>query len=254
MTCYSVTSNAMFRCASRGIRATTSYIVQRIRARVTRACAIYLATPGKTFDTLTGSERRALAAVLDPGDVLLSDGTTRCAALVKRVTRSNWSHVSMYVGPLNDAADPLCIVEADVAGGVRPIRLSQLDARRVCVLRPMELDDAERRQLADSVLRFLGSEYDVRLAWMLGFNLLMRRWRARLGTLPTTMGRGATRFICSSLIAQAFALIGHSILPVQSDGSHADAANHRHLTPADFERAAVFEIVWRVKMPDETGS
>jgi len=46
-------------------------------------------TPAKTFDTLTGSERRALTAVLDRGDVLLSDGTTRCAAIVKRVTRSN---------------------------------------------------------------------------------------------------------------------------------------------------------------------
>ena len=214
-----------------------------------RAFILYLAQPADTFDTLADSDRRALASLLDCGDVLLSDGNTRCAALVKRVTRSAWSHVSMYVGPLNEASDPLCIVEADIAGGVRPIRLSQLNAHRVCLLRPIGLDEAERRELADSVLRFLGSEYDVRLAWMLGCNLLAGRWRARLGTLPTTMGRGATRFICSSLIAQAFAMIGHSILPVESDGSRAEAANHRYLTPADFEGASAFEIVWRLKQP-----
>ena len=55
------------------------------------------------------ADRQALGAVLRRGDVLLSAGNTRCAALVRRLTQSTWSHVSMYVGPLDDAPDPLCI-------------------------------------------------------------------------------------------------------------------------------------------------
>ena len=156
----------------------------------------------------------------------------------------------MYVGPLDDASDPLCIVEADIAGGVRSIRLSQLDARRVCVLRPNGLDETERRRLADSVVSRIGSEYDLRHAWMLARNLVVQR-RPRSGTVPTTKRKGATRFICSSLIAQAFALIGHSILPAEPPRGRADVADCAYLTPADFERASVFDVVWRVNMSDQ---
>jgi hypothetical protein len=229
-----------------------SHFAQRTRTRVLRVVIRYLAQPVNTFDTITNSDRHALASVLHRGDVLLSEGNTRAAALVKRVTHSEWSHVSMYVGPLTEAADPLCIVEADIAGGVRTIPLSQLDARRVCVLRPIKLNDPERQRLIESILRFVGSEYDVGLAWMLACNLLVQRWRARLGTVPTTMGRGATGFICSSLIAQAFALIGYSILPIESDDRRIDAPHHSCPIPADFEHAAAFEIVWCARRGDET--
>jgi uncharacterized protein YycO len=236
--------------AGRHMLAAAARSFEQVRARVVRAFVLYLAKPANAFATLTSSDQRALVAVLHRGDVLLSAGTTRCAALVKCVTRSAWSHVSMYVGPLDDATDPLCIVEADIASGVRPIRLSQLDARRVCVLRPNGLDDTKRRQLADSVVSRIGSEYDLQRAWMLARNMLVRPWRARSGSIPTTKRKGATRFICSSLIAQAFALIGHSILTGEAPGSRADVTDHAYLTPADFERAPVFEVVWRADSSD----
>ena len=214
-----------------------------VRARVIRALTLYLAKPFDEFSTLTTVDRQALAAVLRCGDVLLCAGNTRCAELVKRLTRSTWSHVSMYVGPLEDGPDPLCIVEADIADGVRAIRLSDLDARRISVLRPVRLDDTERARLAESVLRHIGSEYDLAHAWLLARSLFVRRRWARLRSVPTTMGRSATRFICSSLIAQAFALIGHSIVPAGADTIEPEA-NQNCLVPADFERASLFAIVW----------
>ena len=55
----------------------------------------------------------ALSARLRAGDVLLTEGNTRAAALVRCVTRSPWAHVSIYVGPLEAGDDPRCIVEAD---------------------------------------------------------------------------------------------------------------------------------------------
>lgn len=227
-----------------------SALLEHARARVTRALTLYLAKPFEELSMLTTVDRQALAAVLRRGDVLLSAGNTRCAELVKRLTRSTWSHVSMYVGPLEDGPNPLCIVEADIKDGVRAIRLSDLDARRISVLRPMRLDDTERARLAESVLRHIGSEYDLAHAWLLARSLFVRRWWARLRSVPTTMGRSATRFICSSLIAQAFALIGHSIIPAGETVSDREARD-KFLVPADFERASLFAIVWPVNVRDE---
>jgi hypothetical protein len=199
---------------------------------------------------LTTADQQALATVLRRGDVLLSAGSTRCAELVKRLTRSRWSHASMYVGALEDSSDPLCVVEAHIVGGVRAIRLSELDARRICVLRPLGLDETDRGRLVESVLRYIGSEYDFAHAWLLARSLLLRRWWARLRAVPATMGRDATRFICSGLIAQAFALIGHSVLP--AGGTFSDpGALDKLLVPADFERASAFSIVWPVNVRDE---
>src|SRR5215472_7678675 len=106
---------------------TIGRLLETARNRAMSALALYLARPLDQFSTATSVDRRALAAVLRRGDVLLCAGNTRCADLVKRLTQSTWSHVSMYVGPIEDTPDPLCVVEADIVDGVRPIRLSQLD-------------------------------------------------------------------------------------------------------------------------------
>src|SRR5438034_3815232 len=100
-----------------------------LRTRLIGALARYLAQPVKRYSPATDTDPLSLSAVLHHGDVLLTEGNTRVAALVKRITRSTWSHVSMYVGPLEKGPDPLCIVEADIAAGVRPVRLSELKGR-----------------------------------------------------------------------------------------------------------------------------
>src|SRR5947207_15426012 len=123
-----------------------------LRTRLIGALARYLAQPVTRYSLATDADPQSLSAVLHHGDVLLSDGNTRVAALVKRITRSTWSHVSMYVGPLEEGPDPPCIVEADVAAGVRSIRLSELKALHVRVLRPIGLNDMDRRRLADWVV------------------------------------------------------------------------------------------------------
>jgi hypothetical protein len=218
----------------------------RARRRLIGALVLYLAKPAKCYSLATPADAPAFAGILDPGDVLLSDGNTRVAALVKRITQSTWSHVSMYVGPLEEGPDPLCIVEADVAAGVRSIRLSELKALQVRVLRPIGLNDTDRRRLADWVVNRIGGEYDLAHAWLLGRNLLRQRLPARLRSLQYTMAKNATRFICCSLLAHAFALVGYSILPVQMRVSPTDTMDHRNLTPGDFERASVFKVVWPV--------
>ena len=223
-------------------------LLTQTRTRLLGALLLYLAKPIKRPSPATTADARSFATLLDPGDVLLSAGNTRVAALVKRITRSTWSHVSMYVGPLEEGSDPRCIVEADVAAGVRSIRLSELEALHVRVLRPVGLNDMDRRRLADWVVSRIGGEYDLAHAWVLGRNLLRQRLPTRLRSPPDTMAKSATRFICCSLLAHAFALVGYSILPVQMRAGPTGTADHGNLTPADFEGAPVFRVVWPIKL------
>jgi len=210
-----------------------THILAVVRARFLTALAVFLSQPLKSYSPATRADPASLRAVLRNGDVLLSEGNTRAAALIKRVTGSTWSHVAMYVGPLEDGSDPRCVVEADIAEGVRAIRLSELEGLNVRVLRPIGLSDAARGRLAEWVVSQIGGEYDLKHAFLLARKFLWLPAKARLAPAASSMSESAKRFICSSLLANAFALVGHPILPT----------DHRYVIPRDFESASVFEVV-----------
>jgi hypothetical protein len=217
-------------------------VLRRLRSRAIGAVALYLAQPVKQPGASPTADPLSLSSSFLPGDVLLSDGNTRAAAIVRRITQSPWSHVSMYVGPLEAGPDPRCIVEADVAAGVRAVRLSDLKGLHVRVLRPTGLDDIERRRLADWVTSRIGGDYDLAHAWMLATKLLRLPLGRRLWP-AASMAQSATRFICSSLLAQAFMLVGYPIMPVLIGMRETGARDHRFVTPHDFQSASVFEVV-----------
>ena len=218
-------------------------ILLRTRARLLAALAVFLTRPVKGYSPATTADPESLAAVLRNGDVLLTEGNTRAAALIKRLTRSTWSHVSMYVGPLEDGPDPLCIVEADIAQGVRSIRLSELEGLNVRVLRPIGLNDALRSRLAAWVVSQIGGEYDLKHAWMLARRFLGIPPKASIPPASDGIAESATRFICSTLLANAFALVGYSILPLHTAAAAVNTADRRYVIPGDFEKASVFEVV-----------
>ena len=215
----------------------------RVCARLIGALALYLAKPVSHCNISATADLQSLSKMLRYGDVLLTEGNTRMAALMRRITRSRWSHVSMYVGPLEEGPNPRCIVEADVAAGVRAVSLSEINGLRVRVLRPRDLHESDRRRLADWVVSRIGDGYDLAHAWALTTRKLRLPITSRLPTAPSTMAPGATRFICSSLLAQAFVLVGHPIVSTHASEHDASAADHRYLTPPDFESASVFEVV-----------
>src|SRR5258706_6882020 len=219
-------------------------IFSRMRARLYTAFAAYLTRPLKRGRLATPKELPSLSPLLRNGDVLLTEGNTRAAMLIKRLTRSSWSHVSMYVGPLEEGPDPRCIVEADMAAGVRSICLSELRGVNVRVLRPIGLNDADRRRLAGWVVDQIGGQYDLAHAWALARSLL-RLPPVNVVPRPAHGGiaENATRFICSSLVANAFALVGYSIVPLQTALPAVRPVDHRYVMPGDFESAPVFEVV-----------
>ena len=220
-----------------------SRLVAALRARLLSALAVFLTQPVKRYSPATTTDPQSLSTILRNGDVLLTEGNTRAAALIKRITHSTWSHVAMYVGPLEQGPDPLCIVEADIAQGVRSIRLSELAGMNVRVLRPIGLNDALRSRLAQWVISRIGGEYDLKHAWVLAKSFLGLAPKARVGSAPQGIAESASRFICSSLLANAFALVGYPILPVHTAASAITVADHRYVIPGDFERAPVFEVV-----------
>jgi len=210
------------RTSARGSR--MLQLLSRIRARLVTALARYLAEP-LSRPTAPG-DVLALSALLRPGDVLLTEGNTRAAALVRRVTRSPWSHVSMYVGPLETGGDPRCVVEADLGTGVRAVPLSEFKGQRMRIVRPLELNENDRRRLTHWLIGHIGDPYDLMHAWALG------RWFFKLPA-PQTLVQDAKRFICSSLLVQAFLSIGYPIATGEA----------RYVVPRDFENPAGFELV-----------
>ena len=205
-------------------RAGMASLLSRSGARLAGALARILAEP-VSHPAATG-DVLVLSALLRPGDVLLTEGNTRAAALVRRLTRSPWAHVSLYVGPMEAGDDPRCIVEADISAGVRAVPVSEFKGQRARVVRPLGLSEIDRERLADWLVGHIGDPYDLAHAWALG------RWFLKLPA-SRTMVQDAKRFICSSLLAQAFLFVGYPIATSQA----------RSVVPRDFESAAGFEVV-----------
>lgn len=199
-------------------------LLARTVARLADALARFLAE--RVSRPAARGDVPALSALLRPGDVLLTEGNTRAAALVRRVTRSPWAHVSIYVGPLEAGDDPPCIVEAEIAAGVRAVPLSHFKGQRSRIVRPLGLNETDRRRLANWLVRHIGDPYDLAHAWALC------RWFLRLPA-PRTLVLDAKRFICSSLLVQAFLFVGYPIATSRA----------RSVVPSDFETAAGFEVL-----------
>jgi uncharacterized protein YycO len=192
--------------------------------RVVAAFARYLAEPVRR--PAASSDVLALAGMLRPADVILTEGNTRAAALVRRASRSPWAHVSMYVGPLEAGNDPRCVVEADISAGVRAVPLSEFRGQRARIVRPVSLDATDRKRLADWLVGRLGDPYDLGHAWALGRRLLKLPARRMIA-------HDAKCFVCSSLLVHAFLFVGHPIATSLA----------RDVLPDDFESAAGFEVV-----------
>ena len=92
-----------------------------------RLIARYLEKPEKGYEDITPGRADTMAAVLKPGDVLLIEGHSHIAGIIKYLTQSTWSHAALYVGPIGDrvsaSGEPLALVEAELGLGVIAVPL-----------------------------------------------------------------------------------------------------------------------------------
>src|SRR5205085_3377002 len=101
----------------------------------------------------------------------------------------------------------------------------------------------KRGHLAEWVTSRIGSEYDHAHALQLGRRLLRLPLRTHAGPSASKTTSTATRFICCSLLAHAFASIGLAIAPVRTCPDARACADPASITPGDFEQAPMFEVI-----------
>ncbi|APE30183.1 hypothetical protein BOX17_03990 [Halomonas aestuarii] len=181
-----------------------------------------------------------IQAFLEPGDVLLVEGSSRISTVIKYLTQSTWSHAALYVG---DGG----FVEADLSEGVRIVGLAAYEGHALRICRPVGLGPDEIDRLVAFACGRVGHRYDLR-------NLLdLARYLLPLPPVPMPwrrhmLGLGSgdpTRAICSTLIAEAFQSVSYPILPIPVAGRSRVFRRRHHtlFTPRDFDLSPWFEVV-----------
>ncbi len=210
-------------------------------------------SPGQ--EPFTPSDPQALAAVLQPGDVLLVEGNTRVSGIIKYLTQSTWSHSALYVGPrFNKRASdgtPHVLIEANLGQGVITAPLSKYTSFHTRVCRPVGLSEADRERVVEFMIKRLGIEYDVKNIIDLLRYLFPAPIPARYRRTLLSFGSGEpTKVICSGLIAQAFEHVRYPILPrielVESKEKRREILHIRHHSlymPRDFDISPYFRVV-----------
>jgi len=210
----------------------------------------------------TPSDPETLRATLRIGDVLLVEANQKIGSAIKYLTQSTWSHAALYVADLAppdpETGERNMLVEANLGHGVEANPLSRYQTYNTRICRPVGLSQAQREAVAGFAIARIGMKYDTRNVLDLARYLLPtppvpRGVRRRM----IALGSGEpTRFICSTLIAQAFQSVRYPILPrietvpghmrAGSDEARAEILHIRHhslFTPRDFDISPYFEIV-----------
>jgi Permuted papain-like amidase enzyme, YaeF/YiiX, C92 family len=222
----------------------------------------YLNRPVQELEPPVAYSVDQLAALLQPGDVLLVEGNLRISSVIKYITQSTWSHVALYVGPQPGARidDPPVLVEAELAHGVVLSPLSKYVNFHTRICRPIGLRQEDRARVISHALGRVGHGYDMK-------NVIdLARERLSPTSVATTLKRGLralgsgepTRTICSTLIAQAFQSVRYPILTARRmfpcgdvSSNHTDdcveeaweARHFSRLTPRDFDVSPFFTVV-----------
>jgi hypothetical protein len=230
-------------------------------AKIGRLLARYLEKPSAAYPQAATSKPELLAATIQPGDVLLVEGSSRVSTAIKYLTQSTWSHAALCIGNDSDAehSDPdnIYLVEADVLEGVRITPLATYSQQHTRLCRPVGLSADEIQQAIAFARDKVGHQYDTKnvfdlLRYLIQTPPVPTRWRRKM----IGLGSGdPTRAICSSLIAQTFQSISYPILPEvdfetrQGEGKHSrlrEVLHIRHHTlyvPRDFDISPYFNII-----------
>ena len=229
--------------------------MSRMLDGVGRLIARYLQKPVRGYEPFTPSDPDALRRSLQPGDVLLVEGNTRIAGIIKYLTQSTWSHAALYVGPLDRRADadgePHVLIEANLGDGVVSAPLSKYRLFHTRVCRPVGLTDADCAQVCGYAVARIGCAYDLKNIVDLMRYLLPLPVPQRMRRRLIALGSGdPTRLICSALIADAFRAVRYPILAktrlTGSRQAREEILEIRHSSlycPRDFDISPYFNVV-----------
>lgn len=202
---------------------------------------------------------------LKPGDVILVEGRSRVADVIRMITQSPWSHAALYIGRLYDIPDPKLrtvveaqyegdpeeqlIVEALMGFGTQVIGLNKYRHDHLRICRPEGLAPDDAQQVVGHAIRGIGLKYDIRqildlARFLFPWSLLPRRWRSSL--FQRNAG-DPTRTVCSTLLAEAFNKVDFPILPFIDRGDDGSMRffkrNPKLFAPRDFDYSPYFHII-----------
>lgn len=212
---------------------------------------------------LTSFER--LRYELRPGDVLLVEGRSNVAEIIKSITQSMWTHSFFYIGRLHDIDDPMLrdhiqkyrhcspdeqlIVEAILGKGIIVSSIEVYKGEHLRICRPRGITRADSQAVLEYAIKELGKDYNVRqimdlARFMFPYWFLPRRWRSTL--FEHNPGR-PTKTVCSTMMAEAFAKVRFPIIPVihqDEDGKlKLIRGNSKLITPRDFDHSPYFDVI-----------
>ncbi len=206
--------------------------ISRLHRGIIRAFISILTRPIKRYTLTLPNDLTALERHIRKGDVVLVEGNERISECIKYLTQSSWSHAALYVGDEPLKRDPdlrrrlieefgehdahHLLVEALVERGVVLTPLSRYAEFNIRLCRPYGLKPADLGVVLEHAIASVGRTYDLRNIFDLA------RYFFPVSIVPPRLGREAlhfgsgepTRVICSSLIAESFALVRFPILPV----------------------------------------
>ena len=212
---------------------------------------------------LTSFER--LRYELRPGDVLLIEGRSNVAEIIKSITQSIWTHAVLYLGRLHDIDDPMLrdhiqkyrhcspdeqlIIEAILGKGIIVSSIDTYEGEHIRICRPRGITRSDSQTAIGYSINELGKDYNVRqimdlARFMFPYWFLPKRWRS---TLFEHNPGNPTRTVCSTMIAEAFSKIRFPIIPVlHQDDEGAlklTRGNTKLMTPRDFDHSPYFDVI-----------
>jgi Permuted papain-like amidase enzyme, YaeF/YiiX, C92 family len=238
-------------------------MLNRARAFVGQRLVDFLSKPISKFEPVTTNGAQQLRGAIQPGDVLLVEGNSRVSSAIKYLTQSTWSHAALCVGVLagrtEPDGEPHVLVEAELGRGVISSPLSRHQNAHTRICRPAAMEEGDLRTILDFAISRIGEDYDVKnvvdlCRYLLPTPPVPVRMRRRM----IALGSGEpTRFICSTLIAQAFHAVQYPILPrvevIRREGDLRSAdmlmeeihhiRHHSLYTPRDFDISPFFSVV-----------
>ncbi len=211
------------------------------------------------------SDFQRLRHEIKPCDVVLVEGLSKVADVIKTITQSSWSHAALYIGRLHDISDPRIrqkvksvydgqpdeqlIVESQLGLGtvIRPLHVYEGRHLRIC--RPHELSFQDAQKILNFAILRLGTEYDLRAImdlarFYLPWTILPRKWRSSLFNYSPG---DSTQTVCSTMIAEAFASVHYPVLPlvkrIEDGNVRVFHRNPKLHTPSDFDYSPYFDII-----------
>ena len=184
-----------------------------------------------------------IKSTLKPGDVVLVEGQSRVSSAIQFITTSNWSHAAIFIGRRVPVSH--CLIEVKAVEGCTFTDIDVYMHHNLRICRPIFLDNTKRKILIDHLTKKIGSKYDLKniidlIRYIYPNPPIPKKFRRNL------IGIGAgdpTKAICSSLIAEAFKVIDHPILPFKDKLKNIIIRHPTFCLPKDFDISPFFQVI-----------